>query len=160
MPDDLVDNLIGPTPYSSVWLWLAVALAGLTVCWYAGVFWWTAAGRTRGERALIGAARVALHRRRALRAMQTIQSAYRAGELTANRAGAALNEEVRRFLSAATGLRVEYMQVPDIATVAAGALAPAAPVLTDLADAQFNAASAVGIDAVSRAAQDLVREWT
>jgi len=52
------------------------------------------------------------------------------------------------------------VQVPDITTVAAGALAPAAPVLADLADAQFNAASTVGIDAVSRAAQDLVREWT
>lgn len=160
MPDDLLGNLIGPTPYSSVWLWLAVALAVLTVLWYVGVFWWTAPGRTRSEPSVIGSARMALQRRRALRAIQAVQNHYRAGEMTRTAAAAALGEQVRRFLHDTTGVRAEYIQVPDIPTVSGGVLAPAAPVLADLEDAQFNAGSTVGIDAVSHAAEELVRGWT
>ena len=109
MPDDLLGGLIGPTPYSSVWLWLAVALAVLTALWYIGVFWWTAPGRTRSEPSVIGSARVALQRRRALRAIHDIQNHYRTGELTAVAAAAALGEQVRRFLHDATGVRAEYV---------------------------------------------------
>ncbi len=160
MPDDLLGGLIGPTPYSSVWLWLAVALAVLTVLWYIGVFWWTAPGRTRSEPSVIGSARVALQRRRALRAIHAIQNHYRTGELMAVAAAAALGEQVRRFLHDATGVRAEYVQVPDIAAVSGGVLAPAAPVLADLEDAQFNAGSGVDIGATGQAAEELVRQWT
>lgn len=160
MPDDLLGSLIGPTPYSSIWVWIAAGLVVLTVLWYVGVFWWTAPGRTRSEPSMIGAARVALQRRRALRAIQAVQNDYRAGQLTATAAGAALGEEVRRFLHDATGLRAEYVQVPDIATVAGGVLAPAAPVLADLEDVQFNADSTVDVVAAGRAAEELVRQWT
>ncbi len=160
MPDDLLSGIIGPTPYSSIWVWIAVVLTVLTVLWYVGVLWWTAPGRTHGEPSMIGSARVALRRRRALRMIQAIQNQYRAGELSPPAAGAAFSEEVRRFLHDTTGLRAEYVQVPDIATVSGGVLAPAAPVLADLEDAQFNADSAVDIGAVGRAAEELVREWT
>jgi len=160
VPDDLLDRLIGPTPYSSIWIWIAVALTVLTVLWYIGVFWWTTPGRRHSEPALLGSARVALQRRRALRAIHAVQNRYRAGELTAGAAGAALSEEVRRFLHDATGLRAEYVQVPDISTVSGGLLAPAAPVLADLEDAQFNADSSVDIGTAGQAAEELVRQWT
>lgn len=160
MPDDLLGYLIGPTPYSPVWLWLAVALIVATVVWCVAVLWWTAPGRRRSEPSLVGSARVALQRRRALRAIQTIQNRHRAGELTASGTGAALNEEVRRFLRDATGLRAEYVQVPDIAAVSGGVLAPAATVLADLEDAQFNADSTIDVGASARAAEELVRQWT
>lgn len=160
MPDDLLDGIIGPAPYSSVWVWIATVLTVLTVLWYVGVFWWTAPGRTHGEPSVIGSARVALQRRRALRAIESVQNRYRTGELTDTGAAAALGEEVRRFLRDATGLRAEYVQVPDIARVSAGVLAPAAAVLADLEDAQFNAHSGVDIGAAGQAAADLVRQWT
>lgn len=160
MPDDLLGYLIGPTPYSSVWLWLAAALIVLTALWYAGVFWWTAPGRQHSEPSLVGSARVALQRRRALRSINAIQNRYRAGQLAAPATGAALSEEVRRFLHQATGLRAEYVQVPDIAAVGGGVLAPAATVLADLEDAQFNADSVIDIEATARAAEELVRQWT
>ncbi|CQD02821.1 hypothetical protein BN970_00275 [Mycolicibacterium conceptionense] len=38
MPDDLLQYVIGPTPYSSVWLWTAIGLTLLLGAWYAGVF--------------------------------------------------------------------------------------------------------------------------
>ncbi len=53
-----------------------------------------------------------------------------------------------------------YVQVPDMAAVSGGALAPAAPVLADLEDAQFNAQSTVDIGTSGAAAEDLVRQWT
>lgn len=160
MPDDLLGSLIGPTPYSSIWVWIAAVLTVLTVLWYVGVFWWTAPGRTRSEPSVIGSARVALQRRRALRAIQAVQNAYRTGELAATAAAAALSEEVRRFLHDATGVRTEYVQVPDIATASGGVLAPAAAVLTDLEDVQFNADSTVDMGAAGQAAEELVRQWT
>lgn len=156
MPDDLLGYLIGPTPYSSVWLWLGVILIAVTVLWYVGVFWWTAPGRTHREPSVIGSARVALQRRRALRAIQGIQNGYRTGELTATAAAAALGEQVRRFLHDVTGVRAEYVQVPDIAAVSA----PAADVLADLEDVQFNADSTIDIATAARATEELVRQWT
>lgn len=160
MPDDLLGYLIGPTPYSSVWLWLAAGLITCVLLWYGAVFWWTAPGRRRSEPSLVGSARIALQRRRALRAIHAIQNRYRAGELTAAGTGAALSEEVRRFLRDATGLPAEYVQVPDIVTVSGGVLAPSATVLADLEDAQFNTASTIDIEATARAAEELVRQWT
>jgi hypothetical protein len=160
VPDDLLGYLIGPTPYSSVWLWLAAALIVLILLWYGGVLWWTAPGRPHSEPSVIGSARAALQRRRALRAIQAIQNRYRAGELTDAETAGELSDEVRRFLREVTGLRAEYVQVPDIAAVSGGVLAPAADVLADLEDAQFNAASLIDIDATARTAEELVRQWT
>lgn len=160
VPDDLVGQLIGPTAYSSMWLWPALGLIAVTALWYGAVFWWTAPGRKRSEPAVIGSARAALQRRRALRAIHDIQNRYHTGELSRADAGAAITEEIRRFLRDATGLAVHYVQVPDVGTVSGGVLAPAAAILADLEDAQFNAQSAVDIGATAHAAEDLVRQWT
>jgi hypothetical protein len=160
VPDDLLRHLIGPTPYSAVWLWIAVALMVLTALWYVAVLWWTAPGRQRPESSIIGSARSALVRRRTLRAIREIEKHYRSGDLAAAQAGAALNLELRRFLRDITGLQAEYVQVPDIAEVSGGVLAPAAPVLAALEDAQFNAESAADIGTIGEAAQELVRQWT
>lgn len=160
MPDDLLGHLIGPTPYSSAWVWAAVALAVLTALWYAAVFWWTAPGRQHKELSVIGSARAALLRRRTLAAIHEIEKRYREGHLEGAPAGAALGLELRRFLRDATGLQAEYVQVPDIAAVSGGLLAPAAPLLAELEDAQFNADSTVDINAAGDAAEELVRQWT
>ncbi|MGB5149894.1 MAG: hypothetical protein WBN99_07945 [Mycobacterium sp.] len=150
MPADLLGHLIGPVPFSSVWLWVAAACVVLTVLWYAAVLFWTAPGRQRAELSVVGA----------LRAIQDIETRYEEGELAASQAGAALGVELRRFLREVTGLKAEYVQVPDIATVSGGALAPAAPVLVDLEDAQFNSDSTVDISACGAAVRELVRQWT
>lgn len=150
MPADLLGHLIGPVRFSSVWLWVAAACVVLTVLWYAAVLFWTAPGRQHAELSVVGA----------LRAIQDIETRYAEGELAASQAGAALSTELRRFLREVTGVKAEYVQVPDIATVSGGALAPAAPVLVDLEDAQFNSDSTVDIRACGAAARELVRQWT
>jgi hypothetical protein len=160
VPDDLLGHLIGPAPFSSAWLWIAAVGVVLTILWYAAVLWWTAPGRRRAELSVIGSARAALHRRRALRAIEDIETRYQQGKLAAAPAGAALSVELRHFLRDVTGLPTEYVQVPDIAAVRDGALAPAAPILVDLEDAQFNADSRVDIGACGAAAKELVRQWT
>lgn len=160
MPGDLLGHLIEPTAPSYTWLWVAAALVCLIVLWYAGLYWWTTAERDRGEPSLIASARMALQRRRALRVLQGIQNRYRAGDITSAGAGAELSEELRRFLHDVTGVRAQYVQVPDIVSVSGGVLAPAGPVLADLADAQFNAHSRVDIDVTAQSAEDLVRRWT
>ena len=160
MPVDLVGELIGPTPYSSSWLWVAGLLIGLTVLWYVAVLRWTAPGRERGQPSMIAAARLALLRRRTMRSLDGIESHLRTGNLTPTAAGAAMSSELRRFLRDATGLRAEYVQVPDLPSVSGGRLAPAAAILADLEDIQFNAETAVDLGAAGAAARELVRQWT
>lgn len=160
MPDDLVGRLIGPTPYSSSWLWAAGALIALTVLWYVVVFRWTAPGRPPELPSVLDAARIALLRRRTVRSLDGIERRFRTGSLTPAAAGAALGSELRRFLRDATGLRAEYVQVPDLPSVSGGRLAPAAPILAELEDAQFNADTAVDLGAAGAAARELVRQWT
>lgn len=154
VPDDLLRYVIGPSAYSSSWLWIAAALLLVLIAWYAAVFGLTA---PRGRPRVIGAAREALIRRRAARAVRRIGNRYREGDLTAVPAGAALSREIRAFLHAATGVRAQYMQVEAIAD---SALAPAAPVLSDLTDVQFNHESTVDVGAVSDHAEELIRGWT
>src|SRR5215218_8692155 len=106
---------------------------------------------------VIGAARSELAKRRSARTVRAIGERYRAGELAAGPAAAAVSRELRAFLRAATGARAEYMQVDAIAT---GELAPAAPVLTDLTDAQFNADSIVDVGAAADSAEELIHTWS
>ncbi|AKS31393.1 hypothetical protein [Mycolicibacterium goodii] len=155
MPDDdVLGHLIGPTPYSAVWLWVAVALTIALIAWYAAVFALTRAGR---EAPILKAARTELARRRATRTVRGIGARLRAGELTPVQAAAGLSREVRDFLHAVTGVRAQYLQVDDIAD---GALAPAAPLLRDLTDLQFNRHTAVDAEAAGRSAEELIRTWT
>jgi hypothetical protein len=157
VPDDLLRFVSGPTPYSSWWLWIAVVLLVLLIGWYAAVFLLTVPGRQMRDIPVIGATRSELLKRRFARAVHAIGDRHRAGELAPAPAAEAVSRELRAFLYQATGTPAEYMQVDDIA---AGRLATAAPVLTELIDAQFNADSVVDVGAVSDSAEELIRSWT
>ena len=41
MPDDVLQFVIGPSPYAASWLWFGLALLIVVIAWYAGVFIWT-----------------------------------------------------------------------------------------------------------------------
>jgi hypothetical protein len=157
VPDDLLRDVIGPTPYSSAWLWLAVLFAVVLVAWYAGVLVWTMPGRRLRNAPVIGGLRDRMVRTRHARAVRAIGDRYRAGELDAAPACAAVSRELREFLRHATGVRAEYMQLDDIA---ASALAPTAPLFAELSDAQFNDASQVDAGRTSADAEELIRSWT
>jgi hypothetical protein len=96
-------------------------------------------------------------RRRFARTVHQIGERYRSGDLAAAPAGAAISSALRGFLEQATGVRAQYMQVDEIA---AGELARAAPLLEQLIDAQFNAASQVDVGAVCESTEGLIRSWT
>ncbi|MDT5069932.1 MAG: hypothetical protein QOK02_6087 [Mycobacterium sp.] len=157
MPDDLLRHVIGPTPYSSWWLSAAVLVFIVLIVWYAGVFALTMPARRLRELPVVGALHGDLVRRRFARAVHQIGERYRAGELGAAAAGAAVSAALRGFLQQATGVRAQYMQVEQIA---GGELARAAPLLEQLDDAQFNAASRVDVSAVSESTEELIRSWT
>jgi hypothetical protein len=155
--DELLRFVSGPTPYSSWWLWLAVSLSIVLIGWYAAVFVLTLTDRRIGGLPVIGAARSELAKRRSIRAVRAVAVRHRAGELGAAAAAAAISREVRAFLQSATGTRAEYMQLDAIAV---GELASAAPVLTDLTDAQFNADSVVDVGAAADSAEELIHSWS
>jgi hypothetical protein len=156
VPDDLLSHLIGPTPYSSAWLWTAVLFILALAAWYTAVFTLTSRRRLR-DLPVLAAARDELIRRRTVRAVRAIGNRYRAGELEPASAGAAVSGELRSFLHAATGMNAEYMQVE---AMTVGQLAPAAPILFELNDVQFNHRSQVDVGTLSEAAEELIREWT
>ena len=157
MPDDLLRHVIGPTPYSSWWLWTAVLLLIVLIVWYAGVFALTMPSQRLRDVPVFGAMHGDIVRRRFARTVHQIGEKYRAGELATAPAGAAVSAALRGFLQQATGVRAQYMQVEQIAD---GELARAAPLLEQLDDAQFNAASRVDISAVSTSTEELIRSWT
>lgn len=157
MSDELVQFVIGPTSYSSGWLWLAVALLVVLVAWYVAVLVFTMPGRQIRGLPVLGAARSGLTKRRSARTVRAIGERYRTGELAAAPAAAAISRELRAFLHAATGTRAEYMQVD---AIAASELAAAAPVLAQLIDAQFNADSSVDVGTVSAATEELIHAWS
>jgi hypothetical protein len=156
VPDDLLRHVIGPTPYSSWWLWLAIGLSVLLVAWYAGVFVFTMPRRRLRTVPLIGATRDRMIRYRAARNVRAIGDRYRAGDLAAAPAGEAVSRELRRFLRQVSGVRAEYMQVEDVEN---SEIAPAAPVLADLVDVRFNTASELDVGLLSRDAEELIRSW-
>ena len=125
--------------------------------WYTCVFVFTMPDRRRRDLPLVGAARSELIRRRAARAVHDIGARYRSGELDAAAAGAAVSRTLRGFLAQATGVPAQYMQLE---AIAASELAAAAPLLEQLNDAQFNAASRVDLGEVSESAEELIRSWT
>ncbi len=157
MPDDLLQYLIGPSPYSMRWLWLAIVLSLGLIAWYGAVFALTMPNRRLAEVPLVGALRSELLKRRAVGAVRGIGRRHRAGELDAAQAGAALSRELRDFLHQFTGVRARHLQFSDLA---AGELAAAAPVLADLNDVQFNAGSVVDVAAAGESVEELIRGWT
>ena len=156
MPDDLLEHVIGPQPYSSWWFWVAVALTVALPSWYAAVVVATMPRRRLRGVPVLGATRDRLLRLRFARAVHAIADRYRAGELAAAPTGEAVSRELRRFLREATGVPAEYMQLDDIAK---SEIATAAVVLAELIDVQFNARSDVDAGQVSRDAEELIRSW-
>ncbi|BBZ01659.1 hypothetical protein MCHIJ_10960 [Mycolicibacterium chitae] len=157
MPDELLQYLIAPSPYSARWLWLAILLTLGLIAWYGAVFALTGPGRRLAEVPVVGALRGELLKRRAVGAVRGIGRRHRAGELDAAQAGAALSRELREFLHQFTGVRARHLQLSDLA---AGELAAAAPLLADLNDVQFNADSDVDVAAAGASAEELIRAWT
>lgn len=157
MSVDLLQYVGGPQPYARLWLWLAVLCLIILIVWYTAIFVLTAPGRVPAQVPVLSAARDRLIKRRSAHAIHAIAQRYRRGDLEAAAAGAAVSAELRGFLHRISGVRAGYMQVRAIAV---SDLAPAAPVLADLVDAQFNADSAIDVAEVSARAEELVRTWT
>lgn len=156
MPDDLLEFVSGPTPYSVWWLWLGVALLLIVVGWFAGVIVWTLpSSRLRSMRG-VRSLHARLLRRRFARSMRDTGARYRAGELSANEAGARMSRTLRSFLHQATGAPAQYMHVDAIRH---GDLAAAAPLFSALNDAQFNSVSPVDVGEVGETAEELILSW-
>ncbi|MET0476067.1 MAG: hypothetical protein ABW001_15655 [Mycobacterium sp.] len=157
VPDDLLRHVVGPTPYASWPLWLAVALSAILIVWYVGVVLFTSKDRRLRDVRIVGVARDRMVRHRFARAVTEIARRHRAGELDASPAGAAISLEVRRFLHRMTGVPAEYMQVDDIAE---SEIASATGLLEQLTDVQFNAGSQLDVGRVADDAEELIRSWT
>lgn len=156
MPDDLLRHVIGPAPVGWVWVLLAIVLTAVLVGWYTAVFVFTSTRRA-GPPRVVERARDALLRRRYAARARRIGGQFAAGELADAPACAALSETVRDFLHAATGVRVPYMQLDELA---ASDLAAAAPLLARLNDVQFSTASTEDVASLSGAAEELILSWT
>ncbi|CAJ1510626.1 hypothetical protein [[Mycobacterium] burgundiense] len=157
MPDELLQYLIGPTPYSVRWLWLAVVLAVGLIGWYVLVFVLTMAPGKLAEIPVVGTARNEWLKRRSAGSVRRIVTSYRAGDSDTVAAGAAISRELRTFLGQLTGVRAHHLQ---LSAIAESELAPAAPILADLIDAQFNAESTVDLVIVGESTEELIRTWT
>lgn len=157
MRDDLLRFVSGPTAYSSWWLVLAAVLVLAVVAGYAAIFVATLPSERLRSLPGVGPLHGRLLQERYVRRIAGIDADYRAGRLTAAEAGEATDHAVRSFLQQATGVRVQYMHVDDVAR---SPLAPAAPLLADLGDLRFNDASATDAGQVGARAQELVRSWT
>lgn len=157
MPGDLLRYIGGPGTYSSWWLWLGPALLAIVIAWYATVFVATMPSsqlrRIRVVRDLHGR----LLRRRFAGSIRRITDCRRHGELSDAQAYAQMSNAVRSFLQQATGIRAPYLQVEEIA---AGALAPAAPLIAALRDARFDTTAGADPDDLAAKAEELIRSWT
>jgi hypothetical protein len=158
MPSDLLYHLSGPTAYSSWWLVIAAALVVAVIGWYAGVVVWTLPPRRLARIPLIRAVHARLIRRGFARSIRVAGQRHRAGGLSSAQAAAVMSRTLRSFLALrAGGSGARYMHVGDIA---AGDLAPAAPVLSALNDARFNHRSQVDLTRIERDAEEVIRSWS
>jgi hypothetical protein len=105
----------------------------------------------------IGPLHARVLRYRFSRTVRTITQRHRSGDLSAVQAGAALSRALRSFLHQATGERAQYMQ---LRAIAASDLAPVAPVLAALGEAQFDDASTVDVGSLGVQTEELIRSWT
>lgn len=156
MPDDVLQFIFGPTPYSMSWLWLGLALLLLIIAWYVGVVVWTLPAHRLRTIPGVRAVHAKLLRRKFVRAVRSIDGRHRAGELSAQNAGRQMSRTLRSFLHQATGTPAQYLHVQKIRS---GDLADAAPVLAALNDAQFNSESDIDVGEISSTAEELIRSW-
>lgn len=156
MPDDVLQFIFGPSPYSMSWLWLGLALLLLVIAWYIGVVVWTLPAHRLRAIPVVRSWHSKLLRRKFIRAIASIDRQHRAGELSAQQASQQMSRTLRSFLHQATGTRAQYLHVEKIRS---GDLADAAPVLAALDDAQFNTASPVDVGEVGSTTEELIRSW-
>ena len=156
MPDDVLQFVIGPSPYAASWLWIGLALLTVVVAWYVGVFIWTLPAARLRSIPWIRSVHSKLLRRKFARAIGAIDDRYRAGELTAAQASQQMSRTLRSFLHQATGTRAQYMHVDHISS---SEVAEAAPLFAAFNDAQFNTASPVNVSDVGSTAEELIRSW-
>ncbi|WP_197376308.1 hypothetical protein [Mycolicibacterium baixiangningiae] len=162
MPDELLRHVMGPTPYSTLWLWVALLLLILVIAWYVVVFVATLPSEKLRGRPVIGPLHSGLLRRRYAGRIADITAEHEAGRMSAPEACAAISSTLRSFLHQATGVRAQYMQLDALAASRVGS---AAPVLSELGEMRFND-DAHNDDAhadvadLSARAQELVRTWT
>ncbi|AQT80498.1 hypothetical protein B1R94_16320 [Mycolicibacterium litorale] len=157
MPGDLLRFVGGPQPYSSWWLWLGVLLIVIVIGWYVVVFVATMPTSRLRQMPAVGDLHGRLMRRRFAGAIRRIAERRRRGELSDAGAYDAMNHALRSFLHQATGVPAQYLQVDEIA---AGALAPAAPVIAALRDARYDTTAQQDVDRLGEAAEELIRSWT
>ncbi|CAA0110269.1 Uncharacterised protein [Mycolicibacterium vanbaalenii] len=157
MPDDLLEFVSGPRGYATGWLWLGLALLIVVIAWYTSVFIATMPAERLRRIPVVRVAHARVLRYRFARTVQSITRRHRAGELSGVQAGAELSRTLRSFLHQATGLRAQYMQ---LRAVAAGDLAPAAPVLSALGDAQFDSSATVDVARLGEQTEELIRSWS
>jgi hypothetical protein len=157
VPDDIVRFVIGPSPYSALWLWAGLALLSVVIAFYVGVFVWTLPADRLRKLPWIRSLHSTLLRRRFSRAIRAIDARCRAGEISAAEAGHQMSRTLRSFLALATGTPAQYMHVEDIRS---SDLGKTASLFASLNDAQFNTASQVEISQVGSTAEELIRSWT
>jgi hypothetical protein len=160
VPDDLLRHVFGPQPYSSWWLCWAVLLILFVIGLYAIIFVWTQPSHRLRRIPVVRRVHARLIRNRFARAVQRIVDEHDAGRTAAPAACAAISRTVRSFLYQATGTQAQYLHVGAIAD---GRLAAAAPLLTRLGDAQFNAEARVsdsGVANMGAQARELIHSWT
>jgi hypothetical protein len=157
VPDDLLRFVGGPMPYSPLWLWLGLLLLALVVAWCAGIFVWTLPSHRLRRIPVVRSLHGKLLRQRFTRTIRSVDKQYRAGELSAAQACAQMSRTLRSFLHQVTGTPAQYMHVDDIT---ASPLAKAAPLFSELNDAQFNTTSRVDVSQAGSAAEEMIRTWT
>jgi hypothetical protein len=148
---------MGPTPYSTLWLWAALLLILLVIAWYAVVFVATLPSDKLRGRPVIGPLHSGLLRRRYAGRIAGITAEHEAGRMSAADACAAISRTLRSFLHQATGVRAQYLQLDALAASRVGA---AAPVLSELSEVRFNDDAHTDVADLSARAQELVRTWT
>jgi hypothetical protein len=157
VPDDLLQFVSGPTPYSLWWLWLGLALILLVIAWYAAVFLCTMPAEQLRRIPVIRKIHGEVLRRRFIRSIRRIDARHRAGELSSAEAGTQIGRTLRSFLYQATGTPAQYMHVE---AIIASDLAAAGPLFSELNDVRFNAGSPVNVSDVGEAAEELIRTWS
>lgn len=158
MPGDLLRYLAGPTGYSPWWWLLVGALALVVVFYYTGVYVWTAPPTWLRRHKVLGGLHRRLVARRFSRAVRVTTDAYRAGALSTAAAATAYARTLRAFLRVATGMPAAHLHVD---TMAAGPLAPAAPLIAALDAVRFDTGRhGTDITALGTAVGEAIRSWT
>jgi hypothetical protein len=157
MSGDLLRYLGAPAPYSVWWLLLGVVVLTGVIGWWAAVFVWTMPSDTLRRVPLIRFVHDGIVRRRFAKTIRDALDEHRAGDVTVADAATTIRAALRSFLALQVGGRARYLHVAEMASTD---LAPAAPVFSDLNDAQFNTASSVDLDKVGHTAEELIRSWS